>query len=387
MPDGALGETLHVTCEEIGALHEAALAGRFHDLALDLVAAHFPEAAILYFRQDPAQPGGCGLLHRGLGDGAMPAMPLPLVRANPLLRAHRQKPVGVVFHDDALMARKDFRTTPFFRDWLGQAGDFDAATGVVITRDGPVQTSLEIRYPAHAARQIAAIAAGFLAEVAPHLQHATRIAALAQDADQSRRTAQTLLELSSFPTFVVGQDGLVEMMNAHAERLLRNGGDLNLGMDRRLHSNDPADTASLLEAIAALGQSSRARSMMIGLRAAKHGRPRLASLTPLTALGQVDGPLGDGRTGGRVAIMVIDSTAPLQLERDALGEVFALTTREVDLAQALLEGRSLPEVARAQAVSKQTLRNQLSSIMRKTRTRRQSELVALLLHMARALPL
>ena len=85
--------------------------------------------------------------------------------------------------------------------------------------------------------------------------------------------------------------------------------------------------------------------------------------------------------------MVIDGADQLRLGRDALWAMFDLTAREAELALALLEGRTLPELARAQAVSKQTLRNQLSSILRKTGTTRQSELVALLLQMARALPL
>lgn len=387
MPDGALGEALHVTCHEIGALHEAALEGRFHERALDLVSAHFPQAAILYFRQDPAQPGGCGILHRGLGDGAMPALPLHLARANPLVHAHRQRPVGLVFHDDALMARAGFRATGFFRDWLCKAGEFDAATGVVISRDGPVQTSLEIRYPAHAARRIAPEAAHFLEDLAPHLQHATRTAALALDAGQARRAAHHVLELSGFPTFVVAQDGLVEMMNGRAENLLRNGSGLILGMDRRLQTSDAEDGARLSDAIAGLGQSPRPRSTIIGLRAGKNGAQKLMTLTPLAALGRNESAICDGSDAGRVAIMVIDGVDQLHLGRDALWRMFDLTAREVELAQALLEGRTLPELARIHAVSKQTLRNQLSSIMRKTCTRRQSELVALLLQMARALPL
>lgn len=387
MPDGALGEALHVTCHEIGALHEAALEGCFHDTALDLVAGHFPEAAVLYFRHDPAQPGGCGILHRGLGDGAMPALSPQLVRANPLMQAHRQRPVGAVFHGDALMARASFRATAFFRDWLAIAGEFDAATGVVISRDGPVQTSLEIRYPTHTARHIAPAAEGFLAEIAPHLRHATRMAALALDADHTKRLARGFLELSGFPTFVVGHDGLIQTMNGRGEMFLRNGGGLTLGMDRRLQTNDPDDTARLSDAVAQLSQSTRARSTMIGLTAGKPHAPKLLTLTPLAALGRSDASRSDGTDAGRVAIMVIDGMDQLQLGHDALWRMFELTAREVELAQALLEGRSLPELARAHAVSKQTLRNQLSSIMRKTCTRRQSELVALLLQMARALPL
>jgi DNA-binding CsgD family transcriptional regulator len=114
----------------------------------------------------------------------------------------------------------------------------------------------------------------------------------------------------------------------------------------------------------------------------------MLTLTPLSALGRADLGCGLGCTQpGRVAIVVIDGADQLRLGRDALWAMFDLTAREAELALALLQGHTLPELSRTQAVSKQTLRNQLSSILRKTGTARQAELVALLLQMARALPL
>lgn len=386
MPDGALGEGRNVTCHEIGSLYEGALEGRLQDAALDLITGHFPDLPVLYFREDPVQPGGYGLVHRGLGGAAMPALAPHLLQANPMLRAHRQRPVGAVFHDEALMTRARFRMTPFFRDWLALAGEFDASTGVVINRDGPIQTAIEIRYPAHLARRVAPAAESFLTEIAPHLRHATRTAALALDVDLARRRARDFLELSGFPTFVVGHDGIIQTMNGRGETHLRLGGGLILGMDQRLQAGTQEDSARLSEAIAALGQTGRAHGMVIGLTSRNTGRATLLTLTSLAATGRRRASMCDGAAAGRVAIMVIDDVQQLHLTRDALWGLFDLTPREVELAQALLAGRSLPELARSHAVSKQTLRNQLSSIMRKTCTRRQSELVALLLQIARALP-
>lgn len=387
MPDGGLNETLHVTCHEVGVLLEAAFAGRLQAATLDMMAARFPKAAVMYFREDPAQQGGWGVLHRGLGGMAMPALPLHLARDAPLARAHRQRPVGAVFHDTALMERASFRASAFFRDWLAQAGDFDAATGVVISRDGPVQTVLEIRYPAHAARQIAPAAESFLAECAPHLGHATRLAALAQEAGLAQREARISLELCAFPTFLLGPDCRIHKMNGRAEAALRNGAGLILGMDHRLQARDPDDTARLQEAVARHSLTPSARSSLLRLTGPRPKAPDLLSLTPLAALGRAEAPIADGAEAGRIAVMLIEGAQHLRLGRETLWEVFDLSAREVELAQSLLAGQSLPEMAQRCAVSKQTLRNQLASIMRKTGTGRQSELVALLLQMARALPL
>jgi DNA-binding CsgD family transcriptional regulator len=389
MADGTSADGLHVSRHEIGALTEAALEGRFQPAVLDLVAARLPGAATLLYRQDSAQPAACGILHRGLGGQAMPGFPARLARDNPLFVEHRRCPVGAVFHDGALLAREMFRASAFYRDWLALAGDFDAATGVVIAREGPVQTVLEIRYPAHAERRTAAAAETALTELAPHLAQAARIADLTLGAEQAQIEARNFLELGSFPTFIVDPDCRIHTMNGRGEVLLRLGGGLVLGMDRTLQAAEPADTARLQEAVTHASLSVGTQSAMMRLSAPPARKvPRVLSLTPLSALSRTDLPCGGGCAHqGRVAILAIDAADPLRLGRDALWAMFNLTAREAELALSLLEGRTLPEMAQAQAISKQTLRNQLSSILRKTGTTRQSELVALLLQIARARPL
>jgi DNA-binding CsgD family transcriptional regulator len=388
MADGSSADGLHVSRHDIGALTEAALEGRFQPAVLDLVAARVPGAAALLYRQDSTQAAACGILHRGLGGQAMPGFPARLALDNPLFREHRRCPVGVVFRDDALMARDMFRASAFYRDWLALAGNFDAATGVVIAREGPVQTVLEIRYPAHAERRAAETAETALAELAPHLAQAARIADLTLGAEQAQIEARNFLELGSFPTFIVNPDCRIHAMNGRGEILLRLGSGLVLGMDRTLQAAEPDDSARLQEAVAQASLSAGAHSAMLRLSSAARKVPRVLTLTPLSALSRTDLPCGGGcAQQGRVAILVIDAADPLRLGRDALWAIFDLTAREAELALALLEGRTLPEMAQAQAISKQTLRNQLSSILRKTGTTRQSELVTLLLQMARARPL
>ena len=59
-----------------------------------------------------------------------------------------------------------------------------------------------------------------------------------------------------------------------------------------------------------------------------------------------------------------------------------VTDAEAQLAEALVKGATLADFAQEREVSKQTLRNQLVGVMRKTQTRRQSELVSLLTRLA-----
>jgi DNA-binding CsgD family transcriptional regulator len=59
--------------------------------------------------------------------------------------------------------------------------------------------------------------------------------------------------------------------------------------------------------------------------------------------------------------------------------MFGLTRSEALLANALVNGRTLQQIAVAHNVSLNTIRTQLKSVLIKTGTNRQSELVALLL--------
>lgn len=377
-----------VSRRETGSLFEAALEGNLHAVALDLVTAHIPEAAGLLYRQDSAVAANNDVMHRRLGGGAMPPFPASQAARCALFQAHRQQAVGAVFTSSALIPQEAFRTTRFYTEWLSKAGELDAVSGVVIARDGAVQTVLELRYPAHEARQLEVRAVALLEHLAPPLMQAARIADLAFDAGQAQTEAQNFLELSSFPTFVVDHACRLKATNSRGEILLRNAAGLALGMDRTLHALDPADTARLHSAVDQASLSHKSQSEMVGLTATGGRAQQVLTLTPLAALSRGSLSCADHRAlQGRVAIMVIDGMDNLRIGRDALWTIFGLTTREAELALALLEGRTLPELARDQCVSKQTLRNQLSSLLRKTGTSRQSELLALLLQMARALPL
>jgi DNA-binding CsgD family transcriptional regulator len=70
------------------------------------------------------------------------------------------------------------------------------------------------------------------------------------------------------------------------------------------------------------------------------------------------------------------------LPLDLLWRAFSLTESEALLAEALLNGATVADYAMEREVSKQTLRNQLVGVMRKTGTRRQAELVSLLTRLA-----
>ncbi|VAW75745.1 hypothetical protein MNBD_GAMMA12-1592 [hydrothermal vent metagenome] len=64
---------------------------------------------------------------------------------------------------------------------------------------------------------------------------------------------------------------------------------------------------------------------------------------------------------------------------EVLSEIYHLTNKEAEITRLLLHGYSINEISELTEVSKHTVRNQVKSIMSKTETSRQAELVSLIL--------
>ncbi len=102
-------------------------------------------------------------------------------------------------------------------------------------------------------------------------------------------------------------------------------------------------------------------------------RPLSVLVAPLTGKGA-----RQGRRGAAV-LYVRDPESPQTTSAAVLADVYGLTASEAKLLQALIEGKRLEDMARDFKVTINTLRTHLKSIFRKTDTKRQSELLSLVL--------
>jgi DNA-binding CsgD family transcriptional regulator len=80
----------------------------------------------------------------------------------------------------------------------------------------------------------------------------------------------------------------------------------------------------------------------------------------------------------QVIVVLVDLDAKPPLLEDELRQIFRLTRAETRLAKRFLSGDSVEVAADALGITYETARNELKSILRKTDTHRQAELVALL---------
>jgi DNA-binding CsgD family transcriptional regulator len=81
--------------------------------------------------------------------------------------------------------------------------------------------------------------------------------------------------------------------------------------------------------------------------------------------------------GARVLLLLVDLGRTSGPQPGMLAQTFGLSPAEAKVASLLAEGKSVEEIARAQAVLENTVRMQLKSVFAKTGTHRQGELIAL----------
>lgn len=374
--------------DEISLVTNAAFEGDLFNKVLDLVSRGFSSAAILVYGQDTVTPSGNFLLQRGLDFDAVRSYAVDLAVDNAWFRKQWQQPVGYVYRSRDLMGREEFAATRFYQSWLSKWGELEAAVGIVFYRAGTKQLALEIRYNESSEKDLGPAAMRYFGWLSPHLVNSARIIDLRADEALAEREVSNLLELLFFPSFIVDANCRVHNMNTRASKMVHDMDALFVGADGALHVVDPQSEETLATAIRNI--SIDAKSKKVGLVLEQSERQSRKFLT-LIKVGSKLAPHGTKSAHcfdagfDRIAVIASNGAEKLTLSHEVLWRTFALTSRECEVALSLLNGASISEMAAHWKVSKQTLRNQLSSIMRKTGTNRQAQLLTLLTQLALSL--
>ena len=179
---------------------------------------------------------------------------------------------------------------------------------------------------------------------------------------------EAVLDTLSFAVFVLEEDRKVAYANRAAAALLEGGGPFHIDQSGALRIAESGDDKALREAVAASRRAPEAARRRVIPVHARADRPAMfAWLSPLEV----------AEAPGRVSVMVTRRGVSA-VGREVLGELFGLTLAESRLVQGLLQGMSPGQYAARQALSQNTVRNQLKSIFEKTEVRRQSDLVSLI---------
>lgn len=184
--------------------------------------------------------------------------------------------------------------------------------------------------------------------------------------DVARQAALLALDQLQLGVLLMDGEARALVVNRSARAIL-DGGDAVSLQGSTLRCRSSADQARLRELLAPEGP--RAGALLVSRPA---GRP-IAVLVH-----RLDTPVAGGLTGLR-AVFLSDPELGIEPAGDVLARLYHLTPAEARLAGELLQGRTLEESAEQLGVTVHTARTHLRRVFEKTDTRRQSELVLLLL--------
>ena len=255
-------------------------------------------------------------------------------------------------------------------DTIGEAMDGDGGIRVGSCSDG---TQVILRPVARKARELSIqTAAGMVVRTLK--LHRTLIGS------QIRGQATSIvLDAVPLGIILVNSGGRVLQTNRSAQQILAIADGLSADANGVLLAAAPKDTERLREAIQEVAAASPGGAAQpVGVL--KLDRPTLASSWLVAVI-----PIHARRRADTVseiaAIFVTETTGgePTGIPPQSIERLFALTPAEARLLIALVDGLGLDEIAERYDVSKNTLRNQLNQIFRKTGANKQSELVRMVL--------
>ena len=263
-------------------------------------------------------------------------------------------------HDLELYSQAELDTDPVYRDFIYPAGIRWTAGTIV-----PVPTSDIIAFDF--SRRTEPFIRGDMERLDLYRPHLARAALLAHRLQlTAARNAVDALEVVGLPAAVIGTDRRVAAAN---ESLVALAPRVRIGaMDRVYFQSTGADAllAEALENVHAQGVRS------VPLAATETMPAIVAHLIPIKRTAH------DIFSRGEVLALFTLVTAPTAPLTEVLTGLFDLTPAEARVARGIAVGRTVEELAGANGVSRETVRTQLKSLMLKTGTKRQTDLVILL---------
>jgi DNA-binding CsgD family transcriptional regulator len=274
---------------------------------------------------------------------------------------------------ETFMSREEHRRTDIFNEWYKPQG-VEAMMRTNLVIEGPVSTVVTVgrRYSEgdFGAREIRLFAA-----LIPHLQRAVQLQLRLAGVDGPPTGSAEILNRLLQGVLLVDSGARVIFANSAAERMLRAGNGLFLGRDG-LRAEASGETRLLRRIIAHCAEP---RDELGGAG----GRLRLSrkDRAPLTVLviphrariAWID------VARPRAILFITDPEEAALVRRENLRQDFGLTPAEAGFTREVLKADGLQAAADRLGISLTTARTHLAHVFDKTGTRRQAELVRLIL--------
>lgn len=291
-----------------------------------------------------------------------------------LMRA--PKPPAVVWGHD-FVPIDELQRTQFYAEWVRPQGNIATGFASTLCRD-PDRYFLMTANVSPDRLEEGQEAAAVFQIIGPHMQRAFELWRRLEGHSLLQSASLDVLNKLSSAVFVVDAQAHVLCMNEKAEQLC-SAGELLRTTNRTL-SFVAHETQLAVEAyfhgVRAIDDPRAPTMMRLRSTASKSYALFIAPLgeTAREAVSENARP-------ACYLFFIIDLSDEPQTQVDALAAALGITRAEALLAQALLEDKTIFDYADERQISRHTVRSQLKSLMNKTETKRQSELIKLLTRM------
>lgn len=271
-----------------------------------------------------------------------------------------------------MISDSEFQRTEYYADWCRQANVFYVIGSVfqVSPTEMGVLGIHRVRSLGNYDCSEKACVSAFL----PHLERALQLRSRLSAAGMCERFSIAALDGARIAAFVVDESCSVLHANPYAAALLGDDSPLRLRAERLMVVG--LDCGRKFERLVrgavliARGQASpTGQSMCL----ARQGRlPLTLTVAPLM-------PSNQGHSSIPAALVLVRDPEAVCPTTRTLQALFNLTPAEAAVAKALVQGNSLVEIAASHRISLNTVKTHIQRVFAKTSTKRQGELIALIL--------
>jgi DNA-binding CsgD family transcriptional regulator len=295
---------------------------------------------------------------------------------NVWLENARDFPEGTPTTSCFLYPNAELPKTEWYNDWLRPQGYFYSLSGSLLELG-----SLSVRLTAFRSSAQPPFSPEDLqayGRLMPHLRRACLIQRKFAELQGLQNAGAEVLHRLPMGVVLLDRSGRTVFLNKAAEAIARQADGFTLGKLGFCNAKSPNETQALRKLIAdAIGgvrpcQSRRGGAMPLARRGS--GRPLCALVSPLP--GKLAAWLG---CAPGAVLFLSDPDRQTEAAEELLARCYGLSPAEAKLAAALAAGQSVQEHMEERGVSHNTVKTQLKRILAKTGTRRQAELVKLLL--------
>ena len=202
-----------------------------------------------------------------------------------------------------------------------------------------------------------------------HFARALKIAKRLIDVDEQHNVVLSLLDRMPVALVLVDKNSRVIETNALADEMFNDKGGLSIKSD--VLDFGSINNSRVLEAIEQMSKHDSAitRGQTLSITNEETKNNIMLFIAPLRQQGV--------ERNASVAIFISQrKSIPLSLPRE-FSDLYGLTAKEIVVTQQLVRGLSINEISEESSVSLHTVRSHVKSVMKKTSTSRQAELVSL----------